>query len=187
MLSSALSRPSDWLMACNVRVAAPQVQCGADSALMAVTDPVPVAQEPSGFEVAVRARSWDWLLELRRRLKVDIQLVDDRQTPLLPFASGPAPSSVWTLGTARAGRSLRGDEFTADASSAGCHLARPADHLSGAHRGAEYVGRARSGSHAAAMGRIQRRPAHNWSSWGRGYPPPSRPTCSARLRFTPAA
>jgi membrane-anchored protein YejM (alkaline phosphatase superfamily) len=46
---------------------------------MAVTDhSSPVAQEPSGFEVAVRARSWDWLLELRRRLKVDIQLVDDR-------------------------------------------------------------------------------------------------------------
>jgi hypothetical protein len=61
---------------------------------MAVTDhSSPVAQEPSGFEVAVRARSWDWLLELRRRLKVDIQLVDDRQTPLLPFAAaGPAPS-----------------------------------------------------------------------------------------------
>jgi hypothetical protein len=61
---------------------------------MAVTDhSSPVAQEPSGFEVAVRARSWDWLLELRRRLKVDIQLVDDRHSPLLPFAaSGPAPS-----------------------------------------------------------------------------------------------
>jgi hypothetical protein len=61
---------------------------------MAVTDhSSPVAQEPSGFEVAVRARSWDWLLELRRRLKVDIQLVDDRHTPLLPFAvAGPAPS-----------------------------------------------------------------------------------------------
>jgi hypothetical protein len=61
---------------------------------MAVTDhSPPVAQEPSGFEVAVRARSWDWLLELRRRLKVDIQLVDDRHTPLLPFAApGPGPS-----------------------------------------------------------------------------------------------
>ena len=92
MVSSALSSPSDWLMACNENVAAPQFQCGADSVLMAVTDHLPVAHEPSGFEVAVRARSWDWLLELRRRLKVDIQLVDDRQTPLLPFASGPAPS-----------------------------------------------------------------------------------------------
>jgi hypothetical protein len=60
---------------------------------MALSDPSPVAQEPSGFELAVRARSWDWLLELRRRLKVDIQLVDDRHTALLPFAAGgPAPS-----------------------------------------------------------------------------------------------
>ena len=80
-------------MACNENGATPQIQCGVDSVLMAVTDPLPVAQEPSGFEVAVRARSWDWLLELRRRLKVDIQLVDDRHTPLLPFAAGgPAPS-----------------------------------------------------------------------------------------------
>jgi hypothetical protein len=66
---------------------------------MAVSDHAfPVAQEPSSFEVAVRARSWDWLLELRRRLKVDIQLVDDRHTPLLPFAaSGPGPnfSGLW--------------------------------------------------------------------------------------------
>jgi hypothetical protein len=66
---------------------------------MAVSDHTfPVAQEPSSFEVAVRARSWDWLLELRRRLKVDIQLVDDRHTPLLPFAaSGPGPnfSGLW--------------------------------------------------------------------------------------------
>jgi hypothetical protein len=57
-----------------------------------------VAQEPSGFEIAVRARSWDWLLELRRRLKVDIQLADDRHTPLLPFAAGgpyPTLAGVW--------------------------------------------------------------------------------------------
>jgi hypothetical protein len=71
-----------------------QIHFDTDTALMAVTDhSSSVAQEPSGFEVAVRARSWDWLLELRRRLKVDIQLVDDRHTPLLPFAAaGPAPS-----------------------------------------------------------------------------------------------
>lgn len=66
---------------------------------MAVTDhSPPVAQEPSGFEVAVRARSWDWLLELRRRLKVDLQLVDDRHTPLLPFAAAghaPSLSGLW--------------------------------------------------------------------------------------------
>jgi hypothetical protein len=94
MLASALTRATDWLMACIDTPVAPQIQREADSVLMAVSDhPSPVAQEPSGFEVAVRARSWDWLLELRRRLKVDIQLVDDRHTPLLPFAAaGPAPS-----------------------------------------------------------------------------------------------
>ena len=43
-----------------------------------------VAQEPSSFEVAVRDRSWDWLLELRRRLKVDLLLVDSRSSVLLP-------------------------------------------------------------------------------------------------------
>ena len=62
---------------------------------MAVTDhSSPVAQEPSVFEVAVRARSWDWLLELRRRLKVDMQLVDTRHTPLLPFAASGHASSL---------------------------------------------------------------------------------------------
>lgn len=93
-MASALTQPARWLTACNKTGTAPQIHFEADSALMAVTDhSSPVAQEPSGFEVAVRARSWDWLLELRRRLKVDIQLVDDRHTPLLPFASaGPAPS-----------------------------------------------------------------------------------------------
>lgn len=94
MMTTALTSPTQWLTACNERGTALQIQTEADSALMAVTDhSSPVAQEPSGFEVAVRARSWDWLLELRRRLKVDIQLVDDRHTPLLPFAvAGPAPS-----------------------------------------------------------------------------------------------
>ena len=65
---------------------------------MAVTDHTsPVAQEPSGFEVAVRARSWHWLLELRRRLKVDIQLVDERQTVLLPLSAAGTSPSLSTL------------------------------------------------------------------------------------------
>jgi hypothetical protein len=46
-----------------------------------------VAQEASSFEVAVRDRSWDWLLELRRRLKVDLLLVDSRPSVLLPTSS----------------------------------------------------------------------------------------------------
>ena len=93
-MASALAPRVRWLTACNEIPTAPQIHFEADFALMAVADhSSPVAQEPSGFEVAVRARSWDWLLELRRRLKVDIQLVDDRHTPLLPFAAaGPAPS-----------------------------------------------------------------------------------------------
>jgi hypothetical protein len=38
---------------------------------------------PSSFELAVRDRSWDWLLELRRRLKVDVVLVDRRRASIL--------------------------------------------------------------------------------------------------------
>jgi hypothetical protein len=55
-----------------------------ESTQMSNTDPSFVAQEPSTFEVALRDRSWDWLLELRRRLKVDLVLVDSRPSVLLP-------------------------------------------------------------------------------------------------------
>lgn len=94
MLACAVPSEPDWLVPCNGEWAGSLQVCGAQFAFMAGTDHAPpVAQEPSAFEVAVRARSWEWLLELRRRLKVDIQLVDDRQLPLLPFvAAGPAPS-----------------------------------------------------------------------------------------------
>ena len=57
------------------------------STQMSNTDPSLVAQEPSSFEVAIRDRSWDWLLELRRRLKVDLLLVDSRPLALLPTLS----------------------------------------------------------------------------------------------------
>jgi hypothetical protein len=43
-----------------------------------------VAQEPSPFERALRDRSWNWLLELRRRLKVDLVVVDRSSRVLLP-------------------------------------------------------------------------------------------------------
>lgn len=49
-----------------------------------------MAQEPSSFEIAVRDRSWDWLLELRRRLKLDLLLVDSRPSVLLPTLSDHA-------------------------------------------------------------------------------------------------
>jgi hypothetical protein len=50
-------------------------------------NPFLVAQEATSFEVAVRDRSWDWLLELRRRLKIDLLLVDSRPSVLLPTLS----------------------------------------------------------------------------------------------------
>jgi hypothetical protein len=45
---------------------------------------LPVAQEPTLFEGAVRDRSWEWLLELRRRLKIELVLVDGRCSVLVP-------------------------------------------------------------------------------------------------------
>jgi hypothetical protein len=40
------------------------------------------------FGAAVRSRSWEWLFALRKRLNVDLQMVDDGQLPLL--AAGAA-------------------------------------------------------------------------------------------------
>jgi len=60
-------------------------------------NPLPVAQEPSSFEVAIRDRSWDWLLELRRRLKVEMLVVDSRPAVLLPVASGDQPASLLSM------------------------------------------------------------------------------------------
>ena len=40
------------------------------------------------FGAAVRSRSWDWLFALRKRLNVELQLVDDGQAPLLPASGG---------------------------------------------------------------------------------------------------
>ena len=53
-------------------------------------EPLFVTQEPSSFEIAVRDRSWDWLLELCRRLKVDLLLVDSRPSVLLPTSGDQA-------------------------------------------------------------------------------------------------
>jgi len=62
-----------------------------ESTLMSTTEnPSLVGQEPSSFEVAVCDRSWDWLLELRRRLKVDLLLVDSRPLVLLPTLTDQA-------------------------------------------------------------------------------------------------
>ena len=45
---------------------------------------------------AVRSRSWEWLFALRKRLNVDVQLVDDGQTPLLTV-TGDGTGSVESL------------------------------------------------------------------------------------------
>jgi hypothetical protein len=37
---------------------------------------------------AVRSRSWDWLFALRKRLNVELQLVDDAHSPLLAASTG---------------------------------------------------------------------------------------------------
>ncbi|HET9358845.1 MAG TPA: hypothetical protein VFO58_03800 [Vicinamibacterales bacterium] len=52
--------------------------------MSSIKSQLPVAQEPTLFEGAVRDRSWEWLLELRRRLKVELLLVDGRCSVLLP-------------------------------------------------------------------------------------------------------
>jgi hypothetical protein len=53
-----------------------------------------VAQEPTPFALAARERAWDWMLELRRRLKVDLVLVDSRLDVLV---AAPAAESARSL------------------------------------------------------------------------------------------
>jgi hypothetical protein len=55
----------------------------------------------SQFPAAVQRRSWEWLLALRRRLNVDLEIVDDRQEPLL--APPPSPISANIPGFLAAG------------------------------------------------------------------------------------
>ena len=49
------------------------------------------------FGAAVRSRSWEWLFALRKRLSVDLQLVDDGYTPLLVAPGEPGEAAVDTL------------------------------------------------------------------------------------------
>jgi hypothetical protein len=48
----------------------------------------------SQFSAAARSRAWDWLFALRKRLNVDLQLVDDAQAPLLGGSGGPSVDSL---------------------------------------------------------------------------------------------
>src|SRR5262245_47799656 len=47
-----------------------------------------------GFQLgtAVRSRSWEWLFALRKRLNVELQLVDDGQAVLFTAAEGETPA-----------------------------------------------------------------------------------------------
>ena len=44
------------------------------------------ALAPLDLATAARLHSWDWLFELRRRLNVIAEIVDDRGTPALPVS-----------------------------------------------------------------------------------------------------
>lgn len=57
----------------------------------------PLGREPSVFQIAVGERSWDWLLELRRQLKVDLLLVDEGAHVLVSAAPGDSVTGLPTL------------------------------------------------------------------------------------------
>ncbi len=49
---------------------------------------------------AVRSRSWEWLFALRKRLNVDLQLVDDAHGPLLTVSGSPGSADALLSGGA---------------------------------------------------------------------------------------
>jgi hypothetical protein len=57
----------------------------------------PTSPQGFPFATAVRNRSWDWLLELRRRLSVEVQLVDDHATATLSQPSGHVAAALSRL------------------------------------------------------------------------------------------
>src|SRR5437879_898125 len=57
----------------------------------------PVSSHAYPFTTAVRSRSWDWLFELRRRLNVEVQLVDERANLALPQSSGTVAAPLSRL------------------------------------------------------------------------------------------
>jgi hypothetical protein len=66
---------------------------------MRVLDVTPMTDR-SQFGAAVRSRSWEWLFALRKRLNVDLQLVDDAQTPLLTVSGSGAGGEALLSGEA---------------------------------------------------------------------------------------
>jgi hypothetical protein len=66
-----------------------------------VADPTRLLQTPAvspagqiDFGAAVRSRSWEWLLALRHRLDVDLQLVDESCQPILKQDPLPSPINI---------------------------------------------------------------------------------------------
>lgn len=55
------------------------------------------SSDRSQFDTAVRRLSWEWLLALRRRLNVDLEIVDDMQLPLLGPAAAPIATNIQEL------------------------------------------------------------------------------------------
>lgn len=49
------------------------------------------------FDDAVRKRSWEWLLALRRRFNVDLQIVNDAHVPLLGQGGAPLATNIEAL------------------------------------------------------------------------------------------
>ena len=57
----------------------------------------PFPSHGSQFDAAVRSRSWEWLLALRRRLNIDVEIVDETQLPLLGAAAAPLATNLEEL------------------------------------------------------------------------------------------
>ena len=50
--------------------------------------------QPSELEAAISQQSWEWLLDVARRLEVAIEVIDARDVPLLPIPSTPIATAI---------------------------------------------------------------------------------------------
>ena len=58
--------------------------------ILVLSDSVSVSPDPTRFATTLRRHSWTWLVQLKRRLNVEVQIVDARGHPLLPDQAVPA-------------------------------------------------------------------------------------------------
>jgi hypothetical protein len=58
--------------------------------ILVLSDSVSVSPDPTRFAMTLRRHSWAWLVQLKRRLNVEVQIVDARGYPLLPDQAVPA-------------------------------------------------------------------------------------------------